>query len=159
MATTRRRGGVTTHRVQRSLAHLTVGAQLAYIEREKRENELRAGETEQQYKALVNGVAGAAMTWQTVTITFTEPFVPATDRRDSDFETPAFTFGAEMRSRVPVILTAVVTGWLTDDDGEVTGARLAIGAHNPGAGDVKFDGIVHLVFQGWAAPALDDDEG
>lgn len=153
-----RRGGVTTHRVQRSLAHLTVGAQLAFIEREKRENELRAGETEQQFKYAVTGTAGPAVAWQEIEVAFDDAFVPAADRRDSDFNEPVFTFGAEMRSRVPVIMSAVVTGWLTDDDGEVSGARLAIGAHNPGAGDVRFDAIVHLVFQGWAAPALDDDE-
>lgn len=155
----RRRGGVTTHRVQRSLANLTIGTQLAFAERERRQGELRAGETEQQFKIAVNGTAGDQIAWQPTTISFDDSFVDASDRRDSDFDTPVFTFGAELRSRTPVILSAVVLWWLVDEDGEVTGARLAIGAHNPGGEDVKFDAIAHLVFQGWAAPVLDDDEG
>jgi hypothetical protein len=154
-----RHGGVTTHRVQRSLAHLTVSTQLAMRERERQNDEIRGGETEQQYKVLVTGVAGDLMAWQTTEITFDAPFIAATDLRDADFDTPLFTFGAEMQSRTPVIVTAVITGWLVDEDGAATGVRLAIGAHNPAGGDVKFEAIAHLLFEGWAGTVLDDDEG
>jgi hypothetical protein len=151
--------GVTTHRVQRSLAHLTLGTARAMEQRQERQAELAAGETEQQYKVAVGGTAGSdAMDWQETSIEFADSFYPGQDRRDSSFDTPLFTYGVEMQSPTPVILSVVVTGWLTDPDGTVRGVRLALGAHVIGAvDDVKFDAIAHLNFQGWAAPALNDD--
>lgn len=152
--------GVTTHRVRRSLQALTLGMASSMGERQRQQDEIASGETEQQYKVAVTGTAGPdAMDWQEGAIQFDDLFYPAQDRRDSSFETPLFTYGVEMQSPTPVILSVVVIGWLTDPDGTVSGVRLAFGAHVVGAvDDVKFDAVAHLSFQGWAAPALNDDD-
>lgn len=152
--------GVTTHRVRRSLQSLSIGMARAMQERDRRQEEIAAGETEQQYKVAVSGTAGPdAMDWQEGAIKFDDLFYPAQDRRDSTFATPLFTYGVEMQSPTPVILSVVVTGWLTDVDGTVSGVRLAFGAHVIGVvDDVKFSAVAHLSFQGWAAPALNDDD-
>jgi hypothetical protein len=160
MARRRRSRGVTTHRVQRSLANLTIGVARSIQEREEAQELIAAGETEQQYRIGVSGTAGAGpIDWQDGSIVFDSPFYPAPDRRDSSLLTPQFTSGYEMQSRVPVIMHVVVTGWLTDTDGTVNGVNLAFGAFVPGAqDDVKFDAVAHVTFQGWAAPALNDDQ-
>lgn len=152
--------GVTTHRVQRSLQALTIGVARAMQERQQQQQEIASGETEQQYKVAVGGTAGTdAIDWQEGTIQFDDLFYPALDRRDSTFDTPLFTYGVEMQSPTPVILSVVVTGWLTNADSTVSGVRLAFGAHVIGAvDDVKFDAVAHLCFQGWASPALNDDD-
>jgi hypothetical protein len=128
-------------------------------EKQRQTEQLDAGETEQQFKVTVSGTAGSdAMDWQEGAIAFDDFFYPGQDRRDSSFETPLFTYGVEMQSPVPVILTVVVTGWVADSDGTVSGVKLAFGAYVVGVDDdVKFDAVVHLNFQGWAAPALNDD--
>lgn len=155
----KRRGGVNTHRVNRSLAALTVGMQRAHDELQLDQAQLGAGETEQQWKLEVAGEAGGKIAYQTTTISFDERFYPAADRRDSDFDRPIFTFGYEMLTGAPVMITAAVTRWVADEY-TVTGAEVAIGIVQPGAsGKTKFKALVHLVFQSWAGPTINDDEG
>jgi hypothetical protein len=155
-----RRGGVTTHRVQRSLAAMTVNAQRAYRAHDEQQRELSGGETELQFKSSVSGTAGAIAAYDYVNVSFPRPIVAALDRRDSQFDRPLFTYGWERLSGPPLFLTAFVDRWRTsaDSDELCIGARVGIGAVTPGSLDVsRFTASVHLIFQGWAAQDLNDD--
>jgi hypothetical protein len=159
----RRRGGVSTHRVQRSLAAITVRTKQAYDAHEARQRELAARETTAQFKVTVNGTANGHMAWSDHKITFHEPFYSDSER-DSDFDVPHFTFGYELPTGAPIMLSAHVRVWDIDQDEVVRGATVRIGVCRPGLRDraadtVKFRAITHLTFQGWAAPTLNDDEG
>ena len=160
MARVRKRPGVSTHRVQRSLAALSVNAQRAYLEHERQRSQLSGGEAELQFKSSVSGTVGATPAWDYVDVTFPRPVAPALDRRESQFDRPLFTYGWERISGPPLFLTAFVDRWRMSDDGDglVLGARVGIGAVVPNADDVRrFTAAVHLTFQGWANPDLNDD--
>lgn len=154
-----RRGGVSTHRIQRSLAAMTIRTQQAYRELENQRNQVKAGETESQFKLVVTGSSGATPTDKSIRIRFPEPFFPNADR-DSTFDEPVMTYGYEQRSGPAVMLTCGVTAWDKDDDGLIRGCTLRVASVRPGAFSAsKFSAVLHLVFQGWAAPTLNDDEG
>jgi hypothetical protein len=158
-----RRSGVTTHRVQRSLAAMTVNAQRAYAERQAQESELAGGETILQFKSPVRGTVGLIATTGFVNISFPRLMLPAQDRRDSHFDRPHFTYGWE-REHGPaaMVLSAYVDRWRTaaDDDALVTGARIASMVWTPAAGTTEtfpFSALLHMSFHGWAMPDLNDD--
>lgn len=157
---TRRRGGVDTHRIQRSLAAMTTKTALAMRQQDERRETIGAGEFLHIVKVPVGGKAGGVAAYKKVYVPFDTPFYPAPDRRDSEFDTPVMTFGVEMDSPDPVQLWALVQTWDTDADGLTKGAYVQIGIAQPGADQlVDFSAQVVLLFQGWTAPAIDDDEG
>lgn len=153
-------GGVTTHRIQRSLAALTVNTQKAYQQRHQQQQNISGGEAEQQFKIAVTGEVADVPTFQYADVSFDRSVVPALDRRDSDFTEPAFTYGWEREYGPPMFLTAFIDGWVVDDDGSVTGARIGIGTFMPFATETRqFRAVVHTVFQGWANSDIDDTAG
>jgi hypothetical protein len=155
----RRPGGVTTHRIQRSLEALTIGVHKSAAARENLLRGASAHEVFQQFKIALAGYAGVRLATDTVSVTFDEPFWPATDRRDSDFLEPHFTYGFEMQSADPVILTASIKAWHRARQGVVTGADVWIASHAPGVTQrVKFRGQLHLSFQGYGQPYIEDDD-
>lgn len=152
-------GGVSTYRIQRSLAALTIHAQQALEEHKERRAMLLGGEMDQQHKIVLDGKVGDTAIWQDVEISFDNDFAPAADRRDSDFTEPLFTFGWERVKGPRAFVTAAVDKWIGDDSGTITGARIVIGLHRPGADEAKpFEYVVHTVFQGWANTEIDDDD-
>lgn len=152
-------GGVTTHRIQRSIEALTIGAHRAVKARDEQQELLKGQEIEQQYKVDLVGNAGVRGVYEVIEITFDEEFWPATDRRDSTFEEPHFTYGFEMQSADPVILTASIKSWHRGKEGVVTGADVWIGSVAPGVKTVvKFKGKLHVRFQGYAQPYIEDDD-
>lgn len=156
-----RRGGVSTHRVQRSLAGLTVNAQRAYREHDAQQNELAGGESILQFKSPVKGTVGQAA-FGYVNVSFPRPMAPAQDRRDSHFDRPHFTYGWERESGPPMFLTAFVDRWRTDpdDDSIVIGARIGVGTQAPVQTTIeshRFSAVLHMAFHGWAMPDLNDD--
>lgn len=160
MARDRKIGGVSTHRVERSLASMTVSARLAEKARQSADKQVQGDETEQQFKFTLVGQAVETPVWQDFTVTFRDPFYPALERRDSQFTEPAHTWGYVVNTGGPVFLTSFVKQWNKSGDGSCLGAVMTAGAYVPGAlTPVKFSAELHLVFQGWAAPYLDDDEG
>lgn len=159
-----RRPGVTTHRVQRSLAAMTINAQRAYAERQAQDNEMAGGETILQFKSPVMGTVSLTPATGYVNLTFSRPMFPARDRRDSQFERPHFTHGWERESGPAAMLhTVFVDRWRTDDDDDslVKGARIGVTIWAPAIGSTElalpFRAALHMAFHGYAMPDLNDD--
>lgn len=146
--------GVSTARVARSIQALTLGMVRGQNTREQIIETIRAGETEQQYKVPISGIARPEMQWVESEIKFNDAFIPGTDRRDSTFTQPVFTFGYVIPSGVPVMVTACVRKWDQSGEGMVSGCTVAVGVINFSFDEVSFKGEVHLVFQGYAAPTI-----
>lgn len=107
------------------------------------------GEIEQQIQVAITGEAAGNIAWATVDVTFDVEFLDATDQRYSNLTTPLFTFGYELTTAEPVVISGCVLLWATDDRGVVTGATVAIGAHNPGPTTTAYTGVAHLKFEGY----------
>jgi hypothetical protein len=154
--------GVTTHKMERSLRALTVTTQNVYKAAAVQREQISAGEYMQQGKLEIAGTAKAWFEWIDAEIEFPEPFIESGDRRFSDFKRPHFTFGYEITTRDPIVVTAYVTSWV-GAEGETTGAKMVfgvwIGDHTDEEAEVKFRGTVHVSFQGFAYPVLLDDDG
>lgn len=145
------RGGITQQRLQKGMQRLTIGTVQA-MDKYFSEKEIEAlKEMDEQFKIEVNGRAEEFPVWDQVDIKFGTTFVDATGQRDSPFDRPHFTYGAEITSDSPVGILACVMNWKVNDKGETTAARVAIGAV---ATDLStmFSGLVHMTFQGYGAP-------
>lgn len=112
------------------------------------------GEIEQQFQIGAHGEAGTVLAWANVTVVFDVEFVPARYQRYSNLAVPNFTFGYEALDAVPVLVTAVVLGWDTDDRDIITGATIGVGCVSPAVEfTTPFSGRVHMNFQGYGAVA------
>lgn len=105
-------------------------------------------ESFEQLRVEFSGRAEEFAVWTNLTVDFVQHFVDATGQRESPFDTPHFSYGAELETPTPVGVLATVMGWKTNDRGEVVGAQLAIGilATDRAA---KVRGQLHLTFQGY----------
>lgn len=115
-----------------------------------------------EFQVGIAGIANSTVDWQPADVVFPAPMIPAPMQRDSDLEVPQFFYGAHLYvSSAPVVVTAHVSEWTQDDADYTTGAKLQVGAWTPGLDEeVEFSGYVHLTFQGYSGPAIeDDDEG
>ena len=105
----------------------------------------------EQFQIAVAGVAQEFFAWKEVDITFSTIFVDATGQRDSPFDRPHISVGAELYTPVPVNVTGVVMSWRTNDRNETLGCKVAIGVSSTDNA-TKFKGSVHLSFQGFGQP-------
>lgn len=160
------------HSLERSINSMQVGLVLERVAQEKREAPLRLDETDQVFQIPVEGVAeGSFDVWSTVDITFPYIFTGSSERA-VPLATPNFTWGFELTTArgtlatpPPVVVNCCVLSWKREEyDPTVTeyaniaGARLGLAAFVPGfdsvADDpVRFKGLLHLTFGGYAAPA------
>lgn len=143
--------GVDHHRLENMMKGVTIGtvrARERYLS-EKQVESLQ--EVEEQFKIEISGRAEEFPVWDQVKIKFGTTFVDATGQRDSPFDRPHFTYGAEISSRNPVGVLACVMKWFVNDKGETTAARVAFGAVATDL-STKFKGEVHMTFQGYGMP-------
>lgn len=136
---------------ERALASLTLDV-LNRVERARVQRALEGlVEREEQFKIDVEGRAEEFPIWTDVHLKFGVIFIDATERRDSPYDTPHFTYGAEVEKGGPINITGCVTRWDINDRNEVTGCILAVGVS---ATDVSrnFRGKLHARFQGFGAP-------
>lgn len=117
-------------------------------------------EIEEQVHLEFAGRAEEFAAWKTVEVSFANNFVDATGQRDSPFDRPHFTYGAELETSQPAGVLATVMEWVTNDRNETLGAKIAIGVLATDTA-VRVRGQVHLTFQGYAyAPtAVPEDVG
>lgn len=152
--------GRPIHSVQRVLGRLTIGtvkdreAQVARTADSKLREELF------EFQLAFAGNANDHIGWQPARCVFPAPMVSAPLQRDVDLDAPQFWSGYQLySSSAPVVMVAYVQDWDTDDSDYFTGASCQIGAYVPGGvEDVEFAGIVHLTFQGYSGPILEDDD-
>jgi hypothetical protein len=157
------------HALERSLNAMTVGLVVDRVERQQREHPLRLDETDQVFQLTCDGFAGPVIEqWTVLTIPFSYTFVYSPSQRDVPYETPQFTWGFELLSRDPVVMACHVLGWAREDTDPqisaqitVTGVKLGVAAFIPGWEDnpIKYRGLLHLTFGGFAGPGDNDTEG
>lgn len=115
-------------------------------------------ERDEQFRVAVSGVAEEFFSWQEVDLVFSTVFVDATGQRDSPFDRPHISAGAELYTPVPVAIQATVMSWKVTDRNETTGATVAIGVASTDQA-TKFKGAVHLTFQGFGQPVNTFQDG
>lgn len=116
-------------------------------------------EREEQVHIDIEGRAEEFAAWKEVDIDFATIFVDATGQRDSPFDRPHVTVGAELYTPSPVALHAVVMAWKTNDRNETLGATVAVGVSSTDK-TTKFKGVIHCSFQGFGQPlnTFNDEE-
>lgn len=145
--------GVEKGRLDHAMQGLTIGVVKSVGDFLKQKDLEALREVEEQFQIEIEGRAEEFPVWDKIKLTFDTRFIDATGQRPSPFDRPHFHFGAEANTDTthdPVGIHAVVVNWYVNDRGETYGCTVAIGAV---ATDVstKFQGRVHLTFQGWGA--------
>lgn len=152
-------GGVNSGATSRAVMGMSIGAIKSWQERRERVWSEGLDEYDQQFQAPFTIETTDAGTWITkLPILFNLCFINDPTARDSDYQTPIFTYGIEMTGGDPLFMTVMVTEWIRSVQG-VTGAYCAVGGHNPGSGKlVKCTGIIHFNFQGYGGPISDETQ-
>ncbi|MDQ1584478.1 MAG: hypothetical protein QOF36_2532 [Microbacteriaceae bacterium] len=150
-------GRIKTHSLQRSLAALSINV---VREEKAREDELepqRLAEGEQQFQIDVSGKATGVPDWQDAYLDFTEALFCLEGERDNPAVEPQFWWGVKLDSAIPVMFSVLVMEWNTDQNEAFTGAKCKVGVWSL-SGDVEFRGRVHVTFQGYGTPVMDESE-
>lgn len=149
--------GVSGDATARAVAGMSIGAIKSWQEMRERVWTDAMDEYDQQYQAQINIECGNTFVWMEKDIQFDLIFL-LEPTRDSPYDTPLFTYGLELITGVPLLLTIMVKQWAKDVQG-VRGCRLLIGAVNPGQDKiVQFIGKLHLNFQGYATKVPEEGE-
>jgi hypothetical protein len=161
---------VSTQALERAITAQMKSAQ-SLEERRSAEGYDALQEIETQYQVPIWGIATARPAWSTFTLAFDVQFVFAPEQRDSPLSVPHFSFGPVVSGVAspdetnpdpdnPDSLVAVfcqVVEWGRDLAADaVIGAVLGVGVSTLGGADVKFDGYVHLSFEGYGTIAETD---
>jgi hypothetical protein len=154
---------LSSNAIHRSLGKLAVSIQRASDRKKMAAAAEGLAEVDQQFQIELQGLAGG-LVWQTINVAFDDFFVDAPGQRDADLLEPHFTYGAVLDIGPPVMVTAHVSDWQTDAQGNFTGAAVRVGVWDPTVTAVesadlpRFGGRLHLNFQGFAAPNDPSDE-
>lgn len=159
----------------RSIDSMMVGLTLERESQERREAPLRLDETDQVFQVPVDGYAvGKILAWTPLHLEFEYTFAGAPAQRPVPYATPQFTWGFELKTTNPtpvVVVTCCVLSWVREEYDpmitaytNITAVNLGVGAFVPGHdpdvdAPVKYRGLLHLNFGGFAAPSgMADDE-
>lgn len=148
------------NRLQKAMKGIVIGTvqDLQDFEKEAKLNGLQ--EVEEQLWVDFAGRAEEFAAWSMKELEFVNHFVDATGQRDSPFDRPHFTFGSVVDTPTPVVVSAVVMAYKTNERNETVGANVALGIL---ASDLSVNvrGRVNLTFQGYGQEpsGLSDDIG
>lgn len=158
---------VSTHALERTIRQLSTGGALGLDARRSAAGYDQLQEIEAQIQIPIWGIAASGAGWSKFNIAFDVQFMFAPEQRDSPLAVPHFTFGPVV-SGVPypveatpdpnnpdslVAITCQIVEWGVDQAlGSIIGAVVGIGTSTLGGGSVKFNGYVHLTFQGYGSP-------
>lgn len=136
---------------QRAIASITLDV-LNRVERARAQRDLEGLiEREEQFKIDIAGRAEEFAIWTEVHLNFGVIFVDGSEKRDSPYDRPHFTYGAETEVGGPIQIHGCVTRWDVNNRGETTGCMLSVGVAATDASR-KFRGKLHARFQGFGAP-------
>lgn len=147
-------------RFDQALSGITIGVVNDMEDRRRMEELDGLNEIDEQVQLEFAGQAEEFASWTEVDVEFANHFVDATGQRDSSFDRPHFTYGADQETPTPVGVLATVMRWLVNERNETVGARIAIGILATDR-SAKVRGRVHLTFQGYgyAPPVVPEDLG
>jgi hypothetical protein len=150
-------GRIRTNSLARSLQMLAINVVRDDREREEAADPSRLAEGEQQFQIDVSGKATGVPDWQDGYLNFSEALFCLPGERDNPAEEPQMWWGVKLDSEIPVMFSVCVMEWNVDENDAFTGARVAVGAYSL-SGDVEFRGRVHVTFQGYGTPVMDESE-
>lgn len=143
--------------IHRSLSKMTITVNRA-IEAKKHEADPYAlTEVELHYQFDIAG-DGSNITWAEITVTFSETLYDAPGQTSSDNPEPQVSFGYVIETPNPLIISAHVSDWDIDNEGNFVGATVRVGCFDPDGSAGQFTGGLHATFKGLGAPA-DSEEG
>lgn len=158
---------VSTHALERSIRELSTGGVLNLDARRAAAGYDQLQEIEAQIQIPIWGIAAAGAGWSKFEVAFDVQFMFAPEQRDSPLVTPHFSYGPVV-SGVPypveltpdpnnpdnlVAVTCQIVEWGVDlAVGAIVGAVVGIGTSTLSGGSVKFNGYLHLTFQGYGSP-------
>lgn len=152
---------VQTNATHRAVGALTLGVLQKYVERRESNYTDALDEYDSQFQVQVTGTAKDKAVWSSVDLDFPVSYLAAVDAktRESPYGTPLFTSGVES-STGAMFVHVQVSAWKTDSvTNGIIGATVTIGIVNPGVRKPGgWSGIVHLNFQGYAAPMYPTNE-
>lgn len=156
---------VSTHALERSIRSMSTDAILSLDARRTSRGYDQLQELEHQFQIPIWGIASSGVGWSSFNVPFDVEFFFAPEQRDSPLAVPHFSYGpvvsgvpspddAAPDPNNPDCLVAVfcqVVEWARDPAMDsVVGAVVGIGVSTIGGQvDVRFDGYVHLTFQGY----------
>lgn len=165
---------VSTHALERSIRAMSTGAVLSLDEKRANAGYDQLQELETQYQIPIWGVASSGVGWSKFSVAFDVQFMFAPEQRDSPLAVPHFSYGPVV-SGIPspddvaadpnnpdslVAIFCQVIEWGRDQAIDaIVGAVVGIGVSTIGGSDVRFDGYVHLTFQGYGNVIESDDSG
>lgn len=150
-------GGVANDATARAVVGMSIGAIRSWQDMRERVWAESLDEYDEQFQASITIETTDSIVWIEKDLSFGLMFV--TDpNRNSPYSTPLFTYGVEWKSGEPMFVQIMVKQWARSEQG-VGGCRLLIGAVNPSSGKLKkFDGLLHLNFQGYGGPKNEEGE-
>lgn len=153
-------GGVSTHSIARAVEAASIGTIKAYEDRKAQDALVAMGEHDIQIQVPYSGTIVGFIPIRTdeIFVEFNVTFIRAPQEfRDSPYEFPHFTYGDEQGgvAENTIFASCILRRWIFEED-EVTGAVVMILLHNPFAEDstteLDYSGVMHLNFEGFAAP-------
>lgn len=166
---------VSTHALERSIRQLSTGALLSLDAKRTKQGYDALQELEHQFQIPIWGIASSGVGWATFNVPFDVAFFFMPEQRDSPLSVPHFSYGpvvsgvpspddAAADPNNPDCLVAVfcqVVEWSRDQTNDaIDGAVVGIGVSTVGGVvDVRFDGYVHLTFQGFGNVVDDTSTG
>lgn len=100
----------------------------------------------------ISGYVGTTTKWSEMTLKFGTTFVNGEGQRDSQLTRPHISVGSYVPVGGPVVIEACVTAWDVSSKDETVGCTIMVGAHTTDERR-KFEGELHVRFQGYGAPA------
>lgn len=152
--------------LQRSIKGMSFSLARAMHKRSREADLYGLAEREVQYQHEISGTVGTLPVEIEITWNFDVTFMTDSgSQRDSSLDRPQVRHSFEFDYRAPgMIPSAFVSAWLFDDDFNIIGAKVIVGAHSPIAqfeglsqAAAAFKGALHMSFQGWAL--LNDLDG
>lgn len=149
------------HKLQRALGQIVIDTEDARAAQREQDRAVAAGDMAQSIHAPVVGKVGRVPTMTDVTVSWLHPFLTdvATTQSESVLENPTFTHGIELTSDSFVMVSVQLSSWIRDESSFVVGAVVRVVAWAPEAPKkVRYSGVIHMTFTGYAAPQDDDEE-
>jgi hypothetical protein len=156
---TPQRMGVGLHAENRAVQGMTIGTIMAREHRRAVDWEDALDEYDQQFMIPFAGDVNNHLSWADVHLDFSLVFVYNADRDNvpNADARPVFTYGWEWKKGERLAVMAHVSNWDEGDNG-CYGCKLWVGMFNPAVGAlVHSEGIVHVNFQGYASPVVDEE--
>lgn len=153
-------GGTPQGALERSLVRLAIGSHQALVDRHNALVSSLSGEYDQQVQIAASGAASSGWGFTDTPVSWEHPFIYAPLQRNQPFLTPHVSHHFEFTSTLSALVLAHVhvLSWNQNDQGWFIGAKVRVAVCAPDVTTpVAYQAVVHLTFQGFAAPTDEEN--